>query len=59
MVIVIILAILTVMFMVTVIVIALVMDTLVVCRQASDKKIKPSHPIMELHKAYGFEKNKG
>ena len=26
--------------------------------QASDKKIKPSHPIIELHKAYGFGENK-
>ena len=25
--------------------------------QASDKKIKPSHPIIELHKAYGFGEN--
>ena len=23
-------------------------------KQASEEKIKPSHPIIELHKAYGF-----
>jgi len=25
--------------------------------QASDENIKPSHPIIELHKAYGFGEN--
>ena len=26
-------------------------------KQASDNEISPSHPILELHKAYGFSKN--